>query len=87
MFDKLPSVRVLVVSYNDEDALRKSLEAHRIEVVISTISPASPVTFAAQVRLINACARSDSVKRFAPSEWLVDFETNDEYEYRLISTL
>jgi hypothetical protein len=79
VFDHLPSVHVLVISYDYEDALRKKLEECKIEVVLSTISPASPTAFDSQVRLIRACADSDSVKRFAPSEWLLDFEKNDEY--------
>lgn len=41
MFDDFPSVRVLVVSYDTQDALRKTLEEHKIEVVLSTLSPAS----------------------------------------------
>jgi hypothetical protein len=72
-------VRVLVVSYEDVDVLRQKLEEHKIEVVLSTISPAFPAGFEAQVRLIRACADSNSVKRFAPSEWLLDFEKTDEY--------
>jgi hypothetical protein len=67
-------VTVLVVSYEDQDALRKTLEGHKIEVVISTIGKFDP-----QVNLIRACAESGSVKRFAPSEWLLDYEKNDEY--------
>jgi hypothetical protein len=73
MFDPWPSVRILVVSYDSQDALRTTLEEHEIEVVLSTLSPIFK-TFDAQVRLIRACADSDSVKRFAPSEWLLDFE-------------
>jgi hypothetical protein len=79
VFDQLPSVGVLVVSYDDKDVLQNVLEEQKIEVVLSTISPADPMSFDAQVRLIRACADSDSVKRFAPSEWLLDFEKKDEY--------
>jgi hypothetical protein len=79
VFDQLPSVGILVVSYDDKDVMQKVLEEQKIEVVLSTISPANPTSFDAQVRLINACADSDSVKRFAPSEWLLDFEKKDEY--------
>jgi len=67
------------VSYDDGDVLRNTLEEHNIEVVLSTISPAMPPAFEAQVKLIRACASSVSVKRFAPSEWLLDFEKDDEY--------
>ena len=66
-------MHILVVSYDTQDALQKTLEEHKIEVVLSTLSPAFK-TFDAQIRLIRACAAADSVKRFAPSEWLLDFE-------------
>lgn len=74
MFYNFPSVAVLVVSYDEQDTLQKMLEEHDIEVVISTIGKLEP-----QVSLIRACAASYSVKRFAPSEWLLDYEKNDEY--------
>jgi hypothetical protein len=65
------------VSYTDEEELRKTLAEHKIEVVLSTTSSSNARTFEAQVNLIRACAASDSVKRFAPSEWLLDFEKTD----------
>lgn len=77
MFDSFPSVRLLVVSYEDEEALRKLLEENKIEVVLSTIS--TPGVSETQVRLIKACSASSSVKRFAPSDWLLDFGKTDEY--------
>ena len=61
------------MSYDTQDTLQKTLEEHKIEVVLSTLSPAFK-TFDAQIRLIRACAAADSVKRFAPREWLLDFE-------------
>lgn len=79
LFDRLPSVQIIAVSYDDESALRKSLEEHEIEVVISALSAASAEAFERQIKLIRACANSSSVKRFAPSEWLLDWENNDEY--------
>jgi hypothetical protein len=72
-------VHVLVISYDYEDAPRKKLEECKIEVILSAISPASLTAFDSQVRFIRACADSDSVKQVAPSEWLLDFEKNDEY--------
>lgn len=74
------------MSYENEVALRRTLEALEIEVVLSALSSASPGSFEAQVPLIRASAKSDSVKRFAPSEWLIDFEKKDESdEYVLLS--
>lgn len=79
MFDHLPFVRVLVVSYDEQEPLRKTLEDHRIEVILSTFGAPFPPTFKAQITLIKAAAEAASVKRFAPTEWLVDFEKGDEY--------
>ena len=79
-------MHILVVSYDTQDALQKTLEEHKIEVVLSTLSPAFK-TFDAQIRLIRACAAADSVKRFAPSEWLLDFEKEKYVILPIIQTI
>ncbi|KAF2097284.1 NAD(P)-binding protein [Rhizodiscina lignyota] len=79
VFDHLPSVRVLVVSYDDQDDLRKTFEEHKIEIILCTFGAPFPGVFERQIRLIRAAAEADAVKRFAPTEWLVDYEKDDEY--------
>jgi hypothetical protein len=79
VFDHLQAVQVIVVSYDDQDEIQKVLDKYKIEVVLSTISPTSAEAFDGQVRLIRACDKSESVKRFAPSEFLIDYERKDEY--------
>lgn len=53
------------------------LEEHKIGVVVSAL----PSSFDAQVSLIRACAKAKCVGRFAPSEWLIDFEKDDPYVF------
>ncbi|KAM0451731.1 hypothetical protein ACHAPV_005932 [Trichoderma viride] len=78
VFDHLPAVNNIVISYDDQDEIQNVLDKHKIEVVLSTISPASSAAFDAQVRLIRACGKSETVKRFAPSEYLIDLEREEE---------
>ncbi|PTB40149.1 uncharacterized protein TrAFT101_004809 [Trichoderma asperellum] len=80
VFDHLQAVKIIVISYDDQDEIQNVLDKHKIEVVLSTISPASSEAFDAQVRLIRACDKSESVKRFAPSEYLIDYERDEEYQ-------
>ncbi|KAL7926406.1 NAD(P)-binding protein [Trichoderma austrokoningii] len=80
VFDHLRAVNIIVISYDDQDEIQNVLDKHKIEVVLSTISPASSEAFDAQVRLIRACDKSESTKRFAPSEFLTDYERDEEYQ-------
>ncbi|UKZ68351.1 uncharacterized protein TrAtP1_009390 [Trichoderma atroviride] len=80
VFDHLPAVNIIVISYDGQDEIQNVLDKHEIEVVLSTVSPAGSAAFDAQVRLIRACSNSESVKRFAPSEYLIDLEREEEYQ-------
>lgn len=78
VFNHLQGVNIIITSYDDQDEIQNILDKHKIEVVLSTISPANSEAFDAQVRLIRACDKSESVKRFAPSEYLIDYERDEE---------
>jgi hypothetical protein len=86
VFDELPSVHCLIVSYEDEDTLQKTLEEHDIEIVLSTLSMAFPTAFETHVKLMRVCSAAVSVKRFAPSDWHLDFGRTDQYVHVPIPT-
>ena len=72
------NARWLEAPYEDIDALSKLLDSNSIDTVISTLNPPVPEVHAAQDILILAAAQSKSVKRFIPSEWGIDFSSDDE---------
>ncbi|KAK6824908.1 NAD(P)-binding protein [Apiospora arundinis] len=59
--------RLLAVDYDDVNRLTSVLEANRIEMVISTISPVGG--FPPELNLIQAAEQSECTKRFIPSMW------------------
>ncbi|CAG9984308.1 unnamed protein product [Clonostachys byssicola] len=64
----------LVADYSDEDALKLMLESKSIQTVISALSVDVREASDAQVRLIRAAAATNCVRRFAPSEFNVDYD-------------
>ncbi|KAI4151328.1 MAG: hypothetical protein LQ341_000927 [Variospora aurantia] len=77
-FDSPANVRCLVTKYENVDDLKELLKNNEIHTVISTMNPPLPEVHAAQDNLIRAAAQSGTVKRFIPSEWAVDYFTDDE---------
>lgn len=64
---------VLGADYNDLNALKKLLQEHGVEIVISTLSLFDEQSSKAQLNLITAAIESDSVEKFIPSEFGVDY--------------
>ncbi|KAM5356921.1 hypothetical protein ACJ41O_003567 [Fusarium nematophilum] len=63
----------LKVDYTDPDDIAGVLRSNKIEVVISTIGILFEDTHLAQMNLIEGAERSGTVKRFAPSEFGIDY--------------
>ncbi|KAH8807668.1 hypothetical protein F5884DRAFT_345008 [Xylogone sp. PMI_703] len=64
-----PNTAVVVVNYEDVDGTAKLLASNDVHTVISTIRVLDPVSSAAEVSLIRASARSNTIKRFITSSW------------------
>ena len=78
-FQASNNVHCLSTSYDDVDSLANILKSNEIHTVISTVNPPTPEVHDAQENLIRAAAQSESVKRFIPSEWGMDYTADDEY--------
>ncbi|KAF7552242.1 hypothetical protein G7Z17_g4458 [Cylindrodendrum hubeiense] len=68
---------VLVTDYADEGALSTMLEEKSIHTIISALPLGSQEASSAQQRLIRAADASKCVRRFAPSEFNVDYDLPD----------
>lgn len=64
---------MIKANYNDPDALKQLLEAHKVEIVISAIIIYSEGSSKAQLNLIQAASESSTVKKFIPSEYGVKY--------------
>ncbi|CAO2652623.1 Nn.00g009060.m01.CDS01 [Neocucurbitaria sp. VM-36] len=69
----LESVPVLEANYSDLAAVKKLLQDHNIEVVISALALFTENSAKAQMNLINAVIESGTVKRFIPSEYGINY--------------
>src|ERR1700760_1593743 len=78
MFDGLANVELLSVNYEDEDELAGILKSHTVDTVVSCVNPPFPDVFDAEKRLVRAASRA-GVKRFAASQFCLDYEKEDEY--------
>lgn len=58
---------ILAIDYNDTDAIIATLEEHKIDTVISTLS--SMIGTQPEISLITAADRSRTTKRYIPSAW------------------
>ena len=67
------TVPVLHMDYNDRTVLKKLLQEHSVDVVISALSLFDEESAKAQMALISAAIESSTVKRFIPSEFGVDY--------------
>ncbi|KAF2452201.1 NAD(P)-binding protein [Karstenula rhodostoma CBS 690.94] len=70
---KLKTVPVLHADYSNPAAMKKLLQEHSVDVVISALSLFDEDSAKAQMVLINAAIESGTVKRFVPSEFGVDY--------------
>jgi hypothetical protein len=61
------------VDYTSVDALSKALKEYDIDTIISTMHIGSDEGSKSQLNLIEAAEKSGTVKRFAPSEFGVDY--------------
>ncbi|KAF2735549.1 NAD(P)-binding protein [Polyplosphaeria fusca] len=60
---------VVVVDYNDVEALTVVLEQHKVHTLISALMLMTPEAGAAETSLVKAAAASGPTKRFIASEW------------------
>lgn len=69
------SAPVIAVDYQDQESIRKVLNDHQIDTIISTICGFDSDAFiASQENLLRAGLSIPSYRRFAPSEFAVDSE-------------
>lgn len=61
------------MNYSDVGAVAQVLRGNNIDTVISTIGILFEDTHQAQMHLIDAAVQSGTVKRFAPSEFAIDY--------------
>ncbi|KAL9087171.1 MAG: hypothetical protein Q9165_006822 [Trypethelium subeluteriae] len=64
-----PTNPVLVVDYNDVDALAKIFEQNNVEVVISAIFIFDDTSSASEINVVRAAEKSKTTKRFIISNW------------------
>jgi predicted dinucleotide-binding enzyme len=65
--EKELGTRILAVDYNDIDGLATSLNANKVEIVISTLNLMQGT--AAEHALIKAAAKSPATKRYVANNW------------------
>jgi nucleoside-diphosphate-sugar epimerase len=66
-------IPVLAADYNDTANLKKLLQEHNAEIVISALGLFSDESAQAQMNLIHAAIASNSVKKFIPSEFGIKY--------------
>lgn len=64
---------VLVVDYESTDATADILSTNNVDTIISCLNLNSEEGNTAQVNLIVAAEKSSTVRRFAPSEYGIDY--------------
>ncbi|CAO1599666.1 hypothetical protein XANCAGTX0491_003381 [Xanthoria calcicola] len=78
-FEAPENVHCLATDYKSVPQLQNILESNQIHTVISTLNPPTPEVQSAQSNLIQAAAQGGTAKRFVPSEWGIDYFTDDEH--------
>ncbi|KAL8826298.1 MAG: hypothetical protein Q9170_007455 [Blastenia crenularia] len=78
-FEVSSNVHCLATDYGNLQGLRGLLDSNNIHTVISTLNPPTPEVHTSQNNLIQASAESRTVKRFIPSEWGIDYFSDDEH--------
>jgi len=71
-----PNVKVLAIDYTSPESIASALKAENIDTVISTIGIFQEEQQKAQLNLIDGAVASGTVKRFAPSEFGLDYLQN-----------
>ncbi len=66
-------LKYLEIDYSSIAGIAEMLRANEIEVVISAIGILFEDTYRAQMNLIDGASQSGTVKRFAPSEFAIDY--------------
>jgi hypothetical protein len=64
---------VLAIDYSSPKAIGELLERNGINTVISCLTLATEEASDAQLRLIEGAAKASTVRRFAPSEYGIDY--------------
>lgn len=64
---------MLAVDYTSVDALARVLKENVVDTIISTMQIRNDETSKSQLNLIEAAEKSGTVKRFAPSEFGIDY--------------
>lgn len=65
--------RRIAVDYSNVDEIKRVLQEHQVEVVVSALLLADESAVKSQNNLVRAAARSGTVNRFVPSEYYIDF--------------
>ncbi|KAK2769497.1 nmra-like family protein [Colletotrichum kahawae] len=91
--EQIPGVGYLIIDYSNVSQITDLLESNNIEVVISAIGIVFEDSHRAQLNLIEGASHSTTVRRFAPSEFALDYVEgaaryvffNPEQEYLITS--
>ncbi|KAF2092894.1 NAD(P)-binding protein [Rhizodiscina lignyota] len=78
LFMHLTNVEIAVTDYKDEETLTEIMLSHKIETVVSSLNPPLPEVFDRECTLVKAASKA-SVKRFAPSQFAIDYEKDDDH--------
>ncbi|KAH8701510.1 hypothetical protein BGW36DRAFT_414534 [Talaromyces proteolyticus] len=74
IFGSDSGIKILLVDYSSPDSLAEILGTNNIDTIISTMSIISEEQSQAQLNLIDAAIQSQTVKRFAPSHFGIDYD-------------
>jgi hypothetical protein len=62
---------VLAIDYNNVESIVGTLEANKVDTLISTLGPMSDVD--PELALIKAADKSTTTKRYIPSTWAIKY--------------
>ena len=65
---------MIEIDYTNHSSAQKTLEDHQIHTILSALTIRTEEHSNAQITLIRAAAAASSVKRFAPSEFGIQYE-------------
>ncbi|KAI5456759.1 hypothetical protein BGZ63DRAFT_428865 [Mariannaea sp. PMI_226] len=86
VFINQPEVTVLIVDYSSPENIEGVLKANAIDTVISCLTMNTEEGSQAQLNLIEGAAKSTTVRRFAPSEFGIDYMAASKANYPFPST-
>ncbi|OCK84255.1 NAD(P)-binding protein [Lepidopterella palustris CBS 459.81] len=72
-FTDNPKVTILAIDYDSPSSIAAVLKSNNIDTVISTMSIFTEAQAQAQLNLIEGAVQSGTVRRFAPSEFGIDY--------------